>query len=176
MVCSRNVTFGLNQYLCSGGDKQEAADVAAELLESRIQGLHNGNQARKSTGQAIRSDMPQPNGPPGVKQSRHPSVPDEGNLPSPEQYMEPDGSEEVHENPLTSVPLIDSPESSYLDDVTPPNTPARQLPSGTPADGITFELPDVVIESPDTSPEEVQGPRFRVRNVGCFAIYCLRRH
>ena len=30
--------------------------------------------------------------------------------------------------------------------------------------GITFELPDVVIESPDTSPEEVQGPRFRVRN------------
>ena len=90
--------------------------------------------------------------------------------------MEPDGSEEVHENPLTSVPLIDSPESSYLDDVTPPNTPAGQLPSGTPADGITFELPDVVIESPDTSPEKVQGPRFRVRNVGCFAIYCLRRH
>ena len=164
MVCSRNVTFGLDRYLGSGGDKQDVADVAAELLEQRLRDQLRSKQAKKSSGQAIQTDSSQLKDPFKNMDGKPSPVPDEGNLPSPEQKGKPDGSEEVYDNPLASLPLIDSPDQSDPGDVTFLDTPDRPLPSGMSAEGITFELPEVVIDEIDTPPSEIQGPQRRVRN------------
>ena len=78
-------------YLGSGGDKQDVADVAADLLEQRLRDQLRSKQAEKSSGQAIRTDSLQLKDPFKDMDGKPSSVPDEDNLPSPEQMRKPDG-------------------------------------------------------------------------------------